>query len=233
MKKKIFTLFLLILVLTNISIFAQDVKFFCDFSDWQKTIDFAEYKKTVGDYFIMKMTEGNGYCSQRFDEKKMLADSVGIDFSIYHFARPNRNLPEAEADYVAKIYKKKNLKCDIFLDFEEYISLNNGNIDYEACAEWCERFFIRLRKKIPNVDKKIYSSYTFLTYLQGKSYATLWLAAYPYNGNFVDFEAFYNGLPAKYKEKYFEVCDIWQFSSKYKNVKICDGYLDINAMKLN
>ena len=109
MKKKIFTLFLFsALILTNIS--AQNVKFFCDFSDWQKTINFAEYKNTVGDYFIMKMTEGNGYCSQLFDEKKRIADSVGLDFSIYHFARPSRNLPEAEADYVAKIYKKNKLK---------------------------------------------------------------------------------------------------------------------------
>ena len=232
MKKKRFTLLLfLALILTNVS--AQDVKFFCDFSDWQKTINFEEYKNTVGDYFIMKMTEGNGYNSQLFDEKRKIADSVGLDYSIYHFARPNRNLPEAEADYVAKIYKKKKLNCDIFLDFEEYIALNNGNINYEACAEWCERFFLRLRKKIPNVDKKIYSSYTFLTYLRGKDYATLWLAAYPYNGNFVDFEAFYNGLPSKYKEKYFETCDIWQFSSKYKNIKICNGYLDMNAMKIN
>lgn len=107
-----------------------------DVSTWQGIINFDALAPSV-DFIIAKATEGIGYKDDQFDRNRSGAHRTGKVFGAYHFARPDLDDPEGEANY--------------FLDTvsptpDEFISLDFEKNTSDA-AGWTARFSAKIHAR--------------------------------------------------------------------------------------
>lgn len=117
-----------------------------DISTYQGAPNFDELKKHV-DFVMIRSSYGNGflaphgpaqYKDAQLDRNRSEARRVGIAHGFYHYAYPQYNSPESEADYFKWVLGDLEPGEVLALDFEE-ISYT-GDWD-----DWCVRFLNRIK----------------------------------------------------------------------------------------
>src|SRR5215469_4945332 len=108
---------------------------FVDISQWQSVaIDWDKYKAWASQWdgisrVAMRSSYGFGYEDSNFDANRAAALAAGIDVMIfYHYAYPQYNGPQAEANWQAQVLGVMAPQDMIALDFEENTPA--------ATAEW-------------------------------------------------------------------------------------------------
>lgn len=146
-----------------------------DISKWQGQIDFDKFKNGL-DFVIIRSSYGNGYVDGQFARNRDEARRVGFLVGYYHYAYPNNNTAEQEADWFCKVVGKPNKGEIMVLDFEE---------QHPDPVGWSVKFLKRLESNLGGYKAMIY-----LNQSQMKTYdwqpvidlnCGLWLAQYDYN----------------------------------------------------
>lgn len=148
-----------------------------DVSSWQGTIDWEAVKKNVS-FAIIRSSYGTGYRDKMFTRNRDEARRVGIGHGFYHYAYPNNNTPEAEANWFADVIGTPRENEILALDFEE---------SYPDPVGWSKRFLDTLSKRLGGYKPMIYINLN-LNNTQNWSLVVnsnygLWLARWDYNSN--------------------------------------------------
>lgn len=147
-----------------------------DLSNVNGSVNFKALKEAGVKGVWVKATEGLTFNDGVFQARRADAKKYGLHFGAYHFARPDRNAPEAEADHFVKIVKKiGTTDFKPVLDFET--TTNRVNLE-----KWARAFNGVVTKKL-GVIPVFYSYPSFigdmrLTRTIGNG---LWLASYSRN----------------------------------------------------
>ena len=80
---------------------------------------------TDGDFVIVKATEGIGYVDPRFEENIQKALDNNQLCGVYHFARPDTNLPTVEAEHFVETIRPYLGKVMLVLDWEQEEEISN------------------------------------------------------------------------------------------------------------
>ncbi len=144
-----------------------------DISYWQGNVDFHALKDNL-DFVIIRSTYGNGYKDTSFEKNRDGARAVGLGVGFYHYAYPQYNQPEAEADWFTKIVSCQpgEILC---LDFEE---------TFATPVDWCKRFLDKVTsnmgfKPLLYINFALVKSYDWKPVIDA-GYG-LWLAYWDYN----------------------------------------------------
>lgn len=143
--------------------------------------------RTIADFAIIKVTEGNGYTNPKAVEQVTGAVGAGLLVMLYHFAQPNGpNWLEdacAEAkrlDDIADAFEQKlGKKFFCFLDVERNTPLETGEL--QSWRDWAKEF---RRHSVEDLKRVIawYSGRYFTQALgldSSWNNTLLWLAQYP------------------------------------------------------
>lgn len=119
-----------------------------DQSNWQPN------QITEGDFIICKATEGTNYVDPTCDPKYQMNKAAGKLLGVYHFARPEWNSAEAEAEFFVNNIRGYIGEAILVLDWE---SPNKWDV------AWAKRWLDKV-KDLTGVKPLIYmsSSVTFL-----------------------------------------------------------------------
>jgi GH25 family lysozyme M1 (1,4-beta-N-acetylmuramidase) len=117
-----------------------------DISHWQGQPDFDKVKDQIN-FVIIKATEGVGYTDPELTRNQSEIRRVGLGLGYYHFARPEYNSAEAEADY-----------------FTSKINIQEGEVvvlDYESNwtgdpVKWSLAFLKRVEENLNGIKPFIY-----------------------------------------------------------------------------
>lgn len=132
------------------------------------------------DFVICKATEGAGYVDPVCDQHYQRAKSQDKLLGVYHFARPDLNNPEAEAEWFVKNIQGYIGKAILVLDWEW---LNPNNKGPWLNPSWAKRWLEKVCE-LTGVRPLIYMSATVITdygldwSAVAKDYG-LWIAGYP------------------------------------------------------
>lgn len=118
-----------------------------DQSNWQSN------QITEGDFIICKATEGTNYVDPTCDPKYQMNKAAGKLLGVYHFARPEWNSAEAEAEFFVNNVRGYINEAILVLDWE---SPNKWDV------AWAKRWLDKV-KELTRVKPLIYmsSSVTF------------------------------------------------------------------------
>ncbi len=148
-----------------------------DISHWQGKPDFDKLKTQV-DFIIIKATEGTNYVDTEFIRNQSEIRRTGLGLGYYHFARPEYNSAEAEADW-----------------FTSHLNIKDGELvvlDYESnwvgdVPKWSFAFLERVKSNLGGlkgliyINKSLQKKYDWSRIVSG-DYG-LWLADYEGTGN--------------------------------------------------
>lgn len=118
-----------------------------DISSFQQTVSFDKLKEEV-DFVIIRSSYGVGYTDQYFAQNRDNARRVNLARGFYHYAYPEYNQPEDEADYFLSVIgtpERGELLC---MDIEE--NFNGDKVD------WSYRFLNRIKEKLGGYNPLIY-----------------------------------------------------------------------------
>lgn len=139
-----------------------------DISNWNSvgTGDQAE------DFVICKATEGVGFVDPLCDQHYQRAKSQGKLLGVYHFARPDMNSAEAEADFFVENIKGYVGEAILVLDWE--VATHN--------VAWAKAFLDRVQlatgvKPLIYMSASVVSAYDWSSVVEA-DYG-LWIAGYP------------------------------------------------------
>jgi len=90
-----------------------------DVSNWNGVIDFPAVAASGVQFGIAKASEGLTYRDPYFAANWRGMKAAGLARGCYHFARPSRNTPEAEADYFLSIVTDLQPGDVLALDMED------------------------------------------------------------------------------------------------------------------
>lgn len=146
-----------------------------DISHHQNSVDWAQVKASGKVFCYAKATEGRTFDDPNFTTYMKEGSSAGVVMGAYHFARPDNNTAEAEANHfltIAKDYLGRNFLAPV-LDLEV-----NKNISWTALATWAEEW-LQIVENATGVKPVVYVNKTYAENLSGaiKNYP-LWLADY-------------------------------------------------------
>lgn len=148
-----------------------------DISQFQGKIDWDTYKNN-SNFVIIRATYGVGYFDGWFGFNRSEARRVGLPLGFYHYAYPQYNTPEAEADWFLKAcwdIKEGEL---LVLDFEERYT---GDI-----VDWCKRFLDHIQQNLNGYKPLIYLNQSQTSGYDWKPVVDagygLWLASYNEDG---------------------------------------------------
>lgn len=135
---------------------------FVDISSWQPDqIDWAQYDawSAQGDGFsrvLLRSSQGVGYTDSHFEHYWSSATSAGTrQIGIYHYAYPQYNSPEAEADWCWKVVNNRLRPGDfLMLDYEEDT--------VHATADWAYRWLVRIQQHSGSLPY----CYSYLSFIQ-------------------------------------------------------------------
>lgn len=136
-------------------------------------IDFKRLQLSGVGGVYLKCTEGISFADRFFVDWRLQAQAAGLRTGAYHFARPDRNSAEAEAEWflqhLPELSGKDWRPC---LDFEVH----------PADAEWARTFNRTVHAKI-NLSPLLYTYSAFAAELKLTKTvgAGLWLASYARN----------------------------------------------------
>ena len=155
-----------------------------DISKWQGA-DFNV--DAAADFVICKATEGAGYVDPLCDKFYQQAKAKGKLLGVYHFARPDLNSPEAEAEWFVKNIQGYIGKAILALDWEWLDPNNKGPwLNPSWAKRWLEKVC-----ELTGVRPLIYMSATVINdygldwSAVAKDYG-LWIAGYPSKYNVPD-----------------------------------------------
>lgn len=171
-----------------------------DLSNWQG----ANAGDNADNFVIAKATEGANYVDKMCDKHIQKAIKEGKLPGVYHFARPDKNKAEVEADWFVKNIKGYIGKAVLFLDYEVAPYSDN----------WAYAFMCRVHK-LTGVWPMFYS-YAYAingyTWARTASVSGLWIAGYPKKYNVpVPPKPEVKDMP--YKTGDWKFWCIWQYSS--------------------
>ena len=111
---------------------------YVDISTFQGVIDWPQYR-TWSDMAAMKVTEGTGFIDARWPANKAGAEAAGVRMVPYHYARPDLNAAQAEAQWFFKVAANTP---DLFLmlDDEQNTIASTAQWAYAWLSE-CEQLF--------------------------------------------------------------------------------------------
>lgn len=146
-----------------------------DVSNAQGAVDWRAVKKAGVAGAWHKATEGATFDDAWFAANRRRAGQAGVRFGAYHFARPDRNKPETEADHFCRVVGKLDRR-DLrpVLDLEQETTLKWREIE-----EWARAFNRRVRAHL-GVTPVFYSypAYIASMSLERTIGNGLWLASY-------------------------------------------------------
>ncbi len=149
-----------------------------DVSEFQGQIDWNVYKNN-SNFIIIRATFGNGYFDKWFTHNRDEARRVGLPRGYYHYAYPQYNTPEIEADWFCKALWDIQEEESLYLDYEENW---NGNV-----VSWCKAFLDRIAGKLNGYKAFIYLNQSLATSYDWTPVVSagygLWIAAYTYDPN--------------------------------------------------
>lgn len=171
-----------------------------DISSWQS----VGAGDKAADFVICKATEGVNYVDKTCDQHYQRAKKQGKLLGVYHFARPDRNSAEAEAQFFVKNIKGYVKEAILVLDWEVATSKT-------AWAKaWLDKVY-----QLTGVRPLIYMS---ASVVNGNNWANiskdygLWIAGYPNRYNVKNPPApSVKDMP--YKTGAWSFWAIWQYSS--------------------
>ena len=195
-----------------------------DVSTYNENIDWERAKAQGIDFAIIRVggrgwTSGGIYADLRCEAYLRGADKAGLQLGVYFYSTAiNEAEAVAEADYVLRVLKGRQLALPVFYDVEMSGEFPKGRADQLSSAErtkialaFCQRI------ESAGYEAGVYSGrYFFMRSIDRKAMSryTLWLAAYTKDGMPPDFALDYR---------------LWQFTDR-GNV---DGILcgtDMNVM---
>jgi GH25 family lysozyme M1 (1,4-beta-N-acetylmuramidase) len=149
-----------------------------DISEFQNNTNWDTYKNNTN-FVIIRATVGTARVDKNFVSNRTEARARGIPLGFYHYAYPQYNTPEAEADYVRSVMGDIRDGELIALDYEESWS---GNV-----VDFCKRFLDKLSSSLNGYKPLIYLNQSLIkgydwTPVVNGGYG-LWVAAYTYDPN--------------------------------------------------
>jgi len=145
----------------------------CDISHHQGVVNFQSLKDNF-DFVIIRATYGDGYKDTKYEINRDGCRNVGLLTGYYHYAYPQYNSPEAEANWFTSIVSCQPGEI-IVLDFEE---------NYPTPVDWCKRFLDRAKSNMG------FKPYLYINLATNNAYDwspvvnagyPLWLARWDYN----------------------------------------------------
>lgn len=152
-----------------------------DISVYQPSVDFA-LLKTDADFVIIRASYGVGYIDKCFASHQSQARSVGLLVGYYHYAYPQYNKPEDEADWFLKTVGSVQEGEILCLDFEE-----NWNGDV---VTWCKQFLDRISNRLNGYKSLIYLNKSLSQRYDWSAVSSnynLWAAHYDFDMEKVNF----------------------------------------------
>lgn len=120
-------------------------------------------------FAIVKATEGQTFVDNRYATNRAQADSIGMPFTAYHFAGPDRTANDAvlEADHFLSVAVLRGRHLVPVLDLEKA-----GDLGTRKLKAWTRAWLGRVREKL-GVKAIIYTSPSFWANKMGN---TRWFA---------------------------------------------------------
>lgn len=186
-----------------------------DISNVNGAVDWKRLAATGVQGGYIKLSEGVTFDDPDSYAHAQAARKAGLPFGFYHFAHPEHNAAEAEAEHVLRRLSGRRPDFRLVLDFEQ----GTAQASY---GDWAHRFSQAVRAKLGHFP----IFYSYGPYIQGMRLAKpvgsgLWLAAYGRNdGTEHPFD-----LPAPWKRVLMH-----QFSSNCR-VGGCEHVVDLSHAK--
>lgn len=159
-----------------------------DVSNAQGQVDWRQVAAHGVHGALIKATEGHTFTDAYVHANRAGAAAAKIHAGLYHYARPDLNGPEAEADHFAQVVGTLHpFELRPALDME-----TAGHVDCAHAAEWARRFSQRLHRHL-HVFPIFYSYGPFIDEMRRQATVDgkcqfaepigsgLWLAAYGRN----------------------------------------------------
>lgn len=181
-----------------------------DISKWQGEVKLSSVAKNQ-DFIIIRSSYGNGYTDEYFAKNRDECRKLKIPHGFYHYAYPNHNSPEDEADWFLHVVSPLESGESLFLDFEE---------SYPDPVGWSKKFLDHLSEKLEGykpliyMNKHLVESYDWSPVVK-KGYG-LWLAYWDYDPN------------GTFNVSHWDVVAIRQYSNQ-GSVNGISGRVDMNV----
>lgn len=183
-KKVIISLtFLIILLTITIPVFAlspssDTIYRGIDVSEWQGDIDFRRVKESGIEIVYIRAGQGFRYEDAKFEQNYEGAKSNGLKVGVYHYMTA-RNEEQAglQAQFFASLISNKEIDCKLAMDFEDFGSLSNTEINRIALA------YIEELENLTKKEVVVYSNTYDAKYVFSNEVAEypLWVAQYGVN----------------------------------------------------
>ena len=174
------------------------------------------------DFVICKATEGVKYVDPNCDKHYQRAKAQGKLLGVYHFARPDKNGPEAEAEFFVKNIKGYIREALLALDYEME----------PYSDDWAYRFCAKVHE-LTGVWPVVYMSASKVNGYNWSKTAKecgLWIAGYPSKYNVKNPpEPGVKDMP--YKTGAWKTWAIWQYTSSAGKLDRDIAYMDAAAWK--
>lgn len=157
-----------------------------DVSDWQGSVDWGAVRASGRLFGFAKATEGTGYVADTLARNRAGMAQAGLVLrGLYHFARPDRNHPEAEADHFLAVVGELAPGEVAVLDLE------SGNIGQAETGAWALRW-LRAVEDFTGRTPWLYSYAPFLAAIDTSALTRypLWIAGYGRNDGQVPSKAY-------------------------------------------
>lgn len=150
-----------------------------DVSHYQGRIDWRRVARSGNHFAIAKATEGRTYVDRTYLRNKASAESIGLTFGAYHFARPDRGPHDAirEANHFLDVARLEPGNVLPVLDLE-----STGGLSHRQLTRWILKWLRRVRQRL-GVRPMIYTSPTGWAQRTGNTtriadagYDVLWVA---------------------------------------------------------
>src|SRR5687767_6817406 len=162
-----------------------------DVANHQMGLNWADLRRAGKTFGWWKLTEGVQYTDPWSDEHQAGAQVNGIAGGAYHFARPDTNSPQADAEWFSHVLTSRGLHKAGYLppvlDIEDppNLRLNDGNVrGASSIREWCREFLRLVAQYTGRSDLITYASASFISdRLGGEAFMPdanmrLWVAHY-------------------------------------------------------
>ncbi|QGH72305.1 MAG: lysin [Podoviridae sp. ctg2L5] len=122
-----------------------------DISKYQGDVNFDQFKDAV-DFVIIRSSYGVGYKDTKYVRNRDEARHVNLLRGFYHYAYPQHNTPEKEADWFLRVIGKPQEGELLALDFEE---------EYADPVNWSLKFLNFVSTKLDGYKPLIYINMNF------------------------------------------------------------------------
>ena len=132
----------------------------CDISKHQGDVNFDALKQAF-DFILIRSSYGVGYRDLKFDRNRDEARRVGLLRGFYHYAYPQYNEPEAEANYFCDVIGTPQEGELLILDLEE--NKNSAKPWNGDSGDWAIRFLDTVKARMNGYKPLFYSYKSYLT----------------------------------------------------------------------